>query len=74
MIWFRRKSTSWNIDPEKRFESVYNLVKDLPRADFNKLIDGIRLAWEGYDKALRVKTRDEKNNGDVYDIEKELEK
>lgn len=69
-----KKKGGWNLEPERRFEAVYSLVKDLPKADFNRLIDGIKLAWEGYDKALRVKTREEKENADIYDAEKELSK
>lgn len=62
---FKQESED-RLDPEGRFEAVYSLVKDLPRADFNRLIDGVKLAWEGYDKALRVKTRDEKDGIDGY--------
>lgn len=62
------------IDPASRFEMVLELTKDLPKADFNRLIDGVKLAWQGYDQALRVKTRDEKENSDIYIAEKELTK
>ncbi len=74
MIFFKKHNKGYDGSPESRFEAVYELTKDLPKADFNRLIDGIKLAWEGYDKALRVKTREEKENADIYDAEKELGK
>lgn len=74
MKLFRRKNKSgFDGSPESRFEAVYELVKDLPKADFKRLMDGIELAWQGYDKALRVQTREEKENADIYSAEKELE-
>ena len=70
MKLFRRtKSTADELAPEDRFEMVYDLVKPLPKADFNRLMDGVKLAWEGYDKALRVQTRDEKKDSDVKEAE-----
>lgn len=73
MKLFKRKSYQ-PLQPEERFEMIFELIRELPKADFSRLIDGIKLAWEGYDKALRVKTREEKENADIYDAEKELSK
>lgn len=69
-----KKYKSDRIEPEMRFEAVYELVKDLPKVDFKRLMDGVELAWQGYDKALRVQTREEKGNADIYSAERELEK
>lgn len=72
-LFRKRRSTASELAPEDRFEMVYDLVKPLPKADFNKLIDGVKLAWEGYDKALRIQTRDDKKDKDIKEPERELE-
>lgn len=69
-----RKNIIGGSTPEERFTTVFDIVKDLPKTDFKRLMDGIDLAWQGYDKALRVQTREEKENADIYAAEKELEK
>lgn len=74
MSIFKRKKYNEKLKPEERFERVYELVKDLPKTDFKRLMDGIDLAWQGYDKALRVQTREEKDDSDIYATEKELSK
>lgn len=59
---------------ETRFQQGLVLVKDLDKKEFNRFIDGLTLAWQGYDRIRRVQTIDEKENGDVDDAEKFLEK
>ena len=57
---------------EQRFDTIIALVKDLPRADFNRLLDAMKLAYEGYQKVKNVKTIDEKEMEDIDEIEKNL--
>lgn len=73
MSIFKRK-TQRAYTPEERYDAIFELVRDLPKKDFKKLMSGIDLAWQGYDQALRVQTRDEKEDADIYAAEKELEK
>ena len=59
---------------EQRFDTIIELVKDLPRADFNRLMDAMKLAYEGYQKVKNVKTIDEKEMEDIDNIDKTLTK
>ena len=58
---------------ETRFQQVLELVKDLDRKEFNKLIEATKLAWQGYDKMRQVQTIDEKEEADIKDAEKRLD-
>ena len=73
MSIFKKKQAQGDLTPEDRFELVFDLVKPLPKPDFGKLMEGIKLAWEGYDKALRVQTREDKRDKDIKQPERELE-
>lgn len=58
---------------EQRFQQAVELVKDLDKREFNRLIDGIELAWQSYNKIRQVQTVDEKEMADIAEVEKELE-
>lgn len=70
------------IDPiEERFQAVVELVKDLPRSDYNRLKEGMDLAYSAYEKMRKVQTVEEKAiekeakaNADIETIEKVIEK
>ncbi len=60
-------------DPvEQKFDTMMNLIKDLPRADYNRLKDAMDLAYNAYQKVRNVQTIDEKELADVTETEKEL--
>lgn len=65
---FRRKR-DFVPDAEWRFQTVLDIVKDYDKANFNKFIEAIKLAWSGYDKALRAPTKGEKETGDIDEVE-----
>lgn len=57
-------------DPvEARLKPAMDLMFDLDRAEFNRLIDGMKLLFDGLQRFRKVKTIDEKENGDP-DIDK----
>ena len=63
------------IDPvEQRFDSMMELIKDLPRADYNRLKDAMDLGYSAYQKVKNVKTLDEKEVADILSAEKVLTK
>lgn len=63
------------IDPvEQRFDSMMELIKDLPRADYNRLKDAMDLGYSAYQKVKNVKTLDEKEVADILSAEKVLNK
>ena len=49
------------------------LVKDLPRGDYNRLREGMDLIYNGYQKIRNAKTMDEKETGNIDDMTKALE-
>ena len=71
MQWNKRKKHYDKV--EQRFQQAVNLVKDLDKREFNRLIDGIELAWQSYNKIRQVQTVDEKEMADITEVEKELE-
>lgn len=61
-------------DPiEQRFDSMLDLIKDLPKADYNRLKDAMDLAYSAYQKVRNVKTIDEKETEEISATEKTLE-
>ena len=68
---FKRKKN--NDEPvEQRFDAMMNLIKDLPRADYNRFKDAMDLAYNAYQKVRNVQTIDEKEVADVSDAENKL--
>lgn len=61
-------------DPiEQRFDSMLDLIKDLPRADYNRLKTAMDLAYDAYQKVRNVKTIDEKETAEIDSAEKKLD-
>lgn len=58
---------------EERFQTIVKLVKDLDKKEFKILMEGIDLAWRGYDKVRRAKTTYEKEIEDIEHAEKLLD-
>lgn len=73
MRLFRKKAKY--IDPvEQRFGSMMMLIKDLSRADYNRIKKAMDLGWQSYQTIRDVKTDDEKENADIDEAERILEK
>ena len=65
-MWFKKKKSSLELDKvEARFQQAVDLFKDLDKREFKRLMDGIQLTWEGYNKIRQVQTVDEKFIADV---------
>lgn len=70
-----RKKKHFTLDPaEARFDAMMELIKDLPRTDYNRLKDAMDLGYNAYQKVRSVKTTDEKENADITNAEIMLEK
>lgn len=64
-----------NIDVlEQRLDTISNLTRGLERKEFNSLIDAVRAVFEARQKLKNVQTEDEKENADIYEAERILEK
>ena len=47
-------------DPvELRFDTMMDLIKDLPRTDYNRLKDAMDLGYKAYQKVRGIKTEDD---------------
>lgn len=73
MRFFRRKQIEIDVD-EFRFDSMMSLIKELPRADYNRLKEAMDLGYEAYQKVRKVKTADERELNDIEKIDKSLTK
>lgn len=59
---------------EQKLNTIIDLIKDLPRADYNRLKKGMDLIYNGYQEIRNAKTMDEQEYGDIDNIEAKLEK
>ena len=60
-------------DPaEARFDAMMELIKDLPKADYNRLKKAMDLGWQSYQTVRNVRTDDEKEVSDIDGIERKL--
>lgn len=71
MALFKKKKIRDRV--EARFQQAVDLFKDLDKREFKRLIEGIELTWEGYNKIRQVQTTEDKECADVAKIEKELD-
>lgn len=71
MAIFKKRKVADKV--EARFQQAISLVKDLDKKEFNRMMDGIKLAWEAYDKIRKVQTVDEKEVAEITNTERELE-
>lgn len=68
MKWFKRKTQQTETKTEQDFQTIVNIVKYLDKTEFKKFMDATQMVWEGYDKLLRVRTRDEKEVKPVDEV------
>ncbi len=68
MKFFRQKKEETLTKTEQDFQKIVDIVKNLDRNEFKKFMEATQSVWEGYDRLLRVKTRDEKEAKPVDDI------
>ena len=73
MKLFKRKRETSADRVEARFQTAVDLVKDLDKTEFKRLVKGMDLAWQAYDAMRKVQTIDEKSMDDIDRIVKEAE-
>ena len=69
-----KKKTKYVDAVEQKFGSMMALIKDLSRADYNRMKKAMDLGWQSYQTIRDVKTDDEKENADIDEAERILEK
>ena len=59
---FKKKKENWSFtdSTEERFQKLVDLVWDLDKKEFNKLMEALKFVWQGYDKIRTVQTNEEK--------------
>ena len=67
------KKKKYETSGEERFESMLAQVKHLDRKEFNKTIEALKLAYEGYNKMLEVQTVEEKEFAEIEKADKSLD-
>ena len=70
---FKKTKTQPIPSSEAKLNTIIDLIKDLPRPDYNRLREGMELIYNGYQKIKNAKTNDEKELGDIDSVEKMLE-
>lgn len=58
---------------EARFQQAVGLIRDLDRREFNRLIDGLKLTWEGYNRIRAVQTNEDKEFAEIEKTERTLD-
>lgn len=59
---------------EQRLDTISELTRDLERPEFNRLLDALKSVFDARQKLKGVKTNEEKENGDIDEAERILEK
>lgn len=72
MLFRKRKQYKVEDPSEQRFDAMMELIKDLPKSDYNRLKDAMDLGWSAYQKVRNVKTADEKENEEILNAEKQI--
>lgn len=70
---FKKTKTQPITSSEAKLNTIIDLIKDLPRPDYNRLREGMELIYNGYQKIKNAKTKDEKELGDIDSMERILE-
>jgi hypothetical protein len=73
MKLFKKHTAQAISSSEAKLSTIIELVKDLPRADYNRLREGMELIYNGYQKIKNAKTNDEKELSDIDNMESLLE-
>ena len=70
---FKKTKTQPIPSSEAKLNTIIDLIKDLPRPDYNRLSEGMELIYNGYQKIKNAKTNDEKELGDIDTVERLME-
>lgn len=57
---------------EERFQTIVTLIKDLDKREFNRLVEGMQLAWEAYSKVKQARPAEERGMDEIENAEKLL--
>ena len=69
-----RKKRHYEDKLEARLDTISDLTRDLERKEFNSLLDALKSVFDARQKLKLVKTNEEKEDADIYEAERILEK
>ena len=73
MRFFRKKRIYKDL-LEQRLDAISDITRDLEEPEFNRLIDATKAIFKARQNLKLVKTNEEKENADIYEAEKILER
>lgn len=59
---------------EERLDTLSELTRDLERPEFNRLLEALKSVFDARQKLKGVKTNEEKENADIDEAERILER
>ena len=65
MFGFKRKKAPHQLTTQEKLQQSMELIQQLDRAEFKKFMVGADLINDGWNKAFRVQTREEKEDKDI---------
>lgn len=74
MIFKKRRTRHYTDKLEERLDMLSELTRDLERPEFNRLLEALKSVFDARQKLKGVKTNEEKENADIYEAEKVLER
>lgn len=74
MIFKKRRIRHYTDKLEERLDMLSELTRDLERPEFNRLLEALKSVFDARQKLKGVKTNEEKENADIYEAEKVLER
>lgn len=69
-----RKKLKYQDKLEQRLDTISDLTRDLEEPEFNRLLDAVKAMFKVRQNLKGVKTNEEKENADIDEAEKILEK
>lgn len=69
-----RKKMKYQDKLEQRLDTISDLTRDLEEPEFNRLLDAVKAMFKVRQNLKGVKTNEEKENADIDEAEKILEK
>lgn len=74
MFKLTRKKPVYVDQVEQTFNIMIKLIKDLPKADYNRLKKAMDAGYQSYQIVRNVKTDDERENADIDESDRILTK
>lgn len=69
-----KKKIKYQDKLEERLDTLSELTRDLERPEFNRLLEALKSVFDARQKLKGVKTNEEKENADIDEAERILER